>query len=184
MFFSIYKSIENSRTHLLSNFFSLLFLLYAVCFINAICQSLFYWIIKSYTHRFFVSTIEVSSSDANCTQFISIIPNCFAFVCLIHTGCNIHLFYLTLSAFVSIGKRDTFRNCNHRDFKFPYPVICFVFFSLFISSIFYFVVSAAREYKIYSVFGRPMILFHAIFIRVGSSWWQFYFVTRAFPRHL
>lgn len=31
---------------------------------------------------------------------------------------------------------------------------------------------------------RPMIVIHAIFITIGSSWWQFYIVTRAFPRHL
>lgn len=33
-------------------------------------------------------------------------------------------------------------------------------------------------------FWGPMIMIHAIFITVGSSWWQFYFVTRAFPLHL
>lgn len=85
-----------------------------------------------------------------------------------------------------------------REFKFPsFNAFLFVFVRFRFASLFFFCyiylssyrsVSGDRINKFRAIWtttsSTMMISFHAIFITIGSSWWQFYFVTRAFPRHL
>lgn len=152
-----------------------------------------------------LSSSTQSFHQTKYSQFISIVIG-FAFVCLIHTAI-IHSFILLFElscrhSHCRLPIQRTHRNCNHRSesssflfsmrfylFSFV-SLLCVNFFSLHVFIVLSYTVSGDRINKFRAIWttttssSTMMIWFHAIFITIGSSWWQFYFVTRAFPCHL